>query len=258
MNSTVRVLRPFGVFGASLVVASLAIAGVFAPEAVADSRTVTVNTGAGDLSVRSAPSAKSQRIGTVRNQSLVQIVCYTRGEAFSGGPYRLTTSIWNKLDKGGFVTDAMLNTGSNEPVVPRCDGEAPIPAGPARATGRTSQENSASLGSPAWGALEKWFQVSKRQFYPAISGAPRELANAARAAGWTVVERPEPRSIVVFAPGVDGAPPSGHVAWVDTTTERRDGLYVSITEVHGNGDGLNTWTSRQVKDLPGMSYILLP
>ena len=56
--------------------------------------------------------------------------------------------------------------------------------------------------------------------------------------------RPDPRSIVVFAPGVDRAPPSGHVAWVDTTAER--------------GDGLNIWTSRQVKDLPGMSYILLP
>jgi surface antigen len=246
------------VLAGSLVAATLAIPCVVAPEAIADSRTVTVNTGAGELSVRSAPSAKSQRIGSIRNHSLVQIVCYTRGESFSGGPYRLTTTVWNKLDKGGFVTDAMLNTGSNEPVVPRCDGEAPVPVGPARATGRTSQDNTAPLGSPAWGALEKWFQVSQRQFYPAISGQPKELPNAARAAGWTVVESPEARSIVVFAPGVDGAPPSGHVAWVDTTAKRRDGQYVSITEVHGNGDGLNTWTSRQVKDLPGMSYILLP
>jgi surface antigen len=152
----------------------------------------------------------------------------------------------------------MLNTGSNEPVVPRCDGEAPEPVGPARATGRTTQDNTAPLGSPTWGALEKRFQVSNRQFYPAISGQSKDLADAARAAGWTVVERPEPRSIVVFAPGVDRAPPFGHVAWVDTTAKRGDGLYVSITEVRGNGDGLNTWTSRQVKDLPGMSYILLP
>jgi hypothetical protein len=49
---------------------------------------------------------------------------------------------------------------------------------------------------------------------------------------------------VVFAAGVDRAPPSGHVAWADTTAE--------------HGDGLNIWTSRQEKDLPGMSYILLP
>jgi hypothetical protein len=62
----------------------------------------------------------------------------------------------------------------------------------------------------------------------------------------------------VFAPGVDGAPPSGYVAWVDTTASRRDGLYIGITEMHANGDGLNSWTSREVKHGPGMSYILLP
>jgi surface antigen len=236
----------------------LAVPVVVAPQAAADQRAVTVNTGAGELNVRSAPSANSRKIGSVANQARVVIVCYTRGTAFSGGPYRLTTNIWNQLDKGGYVTDAMLNTGSNDPVVPRCDGEAPAPVVPARATGRTSQDNPAPSGSPLWGAMEKWFQVSKRQFYPAISGAPKDLAQAARAAGWSVVERPEPRSIVVFAPRVGGAPPAGHVAWVDTIADRRDGQYIGITEVHGNGDGLNTWTSRQARHLPGMSYILLP
>jgi hypothetical protein len=63
---------------------------------------------------------------------------------------------------------------------------------------------------------------------------------------------------VVFAPGVDGAPPSGHVARGDTTADRRDGLYISITEMHGYGDRFNSWTSREVKHGPGMSYILLP
>jgi surface antigen len=245
-------------FAGSLAIAILVLPLPVTPWASAESRTVTVNTGAGELNVRSEPSANSKKIGSVANRSLVVIVCHTRGSEFVGGPYHLTTNIWNRLDNGGFVTDAMLNTGSNDPVVPRCDGATPAPAGPARATGRKSQENTAPLGSPLWGALEKWFQVSKRQFYPAISGAPRDLANAARAAGWTVVERPEPRSIVVFEPGIGGAPPSGHVAWVDTTADRRDGQYIGITEVHGNGDGLNSWTSRQVKDLPGMVYILLP
>lgn len=241
-----------------IAVATLAMPLIVGPEAAADSQAVMVNTGAGDLNIRSAPSANSQKIGSVANRSRVVIVCYTRGTAFSGGPYRLTTNIWNQLDKGGYVTDAMLNTGSNDPVVPRCDGEAPAPVAPARATGRTSQDNMAPSGSPLWGALEKWFQVSKRQFYPAIGGAPKDLVQAARAAGWSVVERPEPRSIVVFAPRVGGAPANGHVAWVDTVADRRDGQYLGITEVHGSGDGLNTWTSRQVRHLPGMSYILLP
>ena len=241
-----------------IAVATVAAPVVVAAPAAADQQAVTVNTGAGELNVRSAPTANSEKIGSVANKSRVVIVCHTRGTAFSGGPYRLTTNIWNQLDKGGYVTDAMLNTGSNDPVVPRCDGETTAPVAPARATGRTLQDNPTPSGTPLWGALEKWFQVSKRQFYPAISGAPKDLVQAARAAGWTVVERPEPRSIVVFAPRVDGAPPAGHVAWVDTTAQRRDGQYIGITEVHGNGDGLNTWTSRQVRHQPGMTYILLP
>jgi hypothetical protein len=49
---------------------------------------------------------------------------------------------------------------------------------------------------------------------------------------------------VVYAAGVDRAPPSGHVAWADTTAE--------------HGHGLNIWTSRQVRDLPAISYILFP
>jgi surface antigen len=251
-------VSPVRAITATIAAAALALPLVVAPTATAASRTVPVNTGAGELNVRAAPSAKSQKIGSVRNQSLVMIVCYSRGEAFTGGPYRLTTNVWNRLDKGGFVTDAMLNTGSNEPVVPRCDGAPPAAVAPARATGRKAPKNPATSGSPAWGALEKWYQVSGRQFYPALSGEPREWATSARAAGWSVVEEPESRSIVVFAPGTDRAPRAGHVAWVDTTTNRRDGRYIGITEVHGNGDGLNTWTSRQVKDQPGMSYILLP
>ncbi|MCT7657294.1 CHAP domain-containing protein [Mycobacterium deserti] len=192
------------------------------------------------------------------DRARVVIVCYFRGEAFSGGPYRLTTNIWNRLDKGGYVTDAMLDTGSDDPVVPRCEGETPAPVAPARATGKKAQKNPADPGSPTWGALAKWFQVSGDQYYPALTGPPKDWGNSARAAGWTVAERPEPRSIVVFQPGIDRAPPPGHVAWVDTTASRRDGQYIGITEVHSNGDGLISWSSRRVKHSPGMTYILLP
>ena len=228
------------------------------PVAGADPRTVTVNTGAGELNVRSAPSAKSEKVGAVGNQVRVVIVCHLRGEDFSGGPYRLTTDIWNRLDSGGFVTDAMLDTGSNNPVVPRCSGTLPGPVAPARATGKTSQQNVGNPGSAAWGALAKWSQVSGKKSYPAVSGLPKDWANSARTAGWSVVERPEPRSIVVFAPDVDQAPPSGRVAWVDTVANRRDGQFLGITEALTTGDGLTLWSSREVRHGPGMSYILLP
>jgi surface antigen len=252
------IVSPLGAFAMSFAVVSGVAPLLVAPEAAAAPRTVTVNTGSADLTVRSAPSAKSRKIGSLRNKSRVVIVCYARGEMFSGGPYRMTTNIWNRLDTGGFVTDAMLDTGSDDPVVPQCGGENPSPAGPARATGQKSPKNPAPPGSAAWGALAKWHQLSKEKSYPALTGPPKDWANSARATGWTVVESPETRSIVVFAPGVDGAPPSGRVAWVDTTASHRDGLYISITEMRGNGDGLNSWTSRKVKHVPGMSYILLP
>ena len=243
---------------ASMTVAAPGAAVLVAPMAAADARTVTVNTGAGALNIRSAPTANSQKVGALGDHSKVVIVCHIRGERFSGGPYRLTTNIWNRLDKGGFVTDAMLDTGSNDPVVPRCAGATPVPVAPARATGKTSQQNIGEPGSAAWGALAKWSQLSGKKTFPAVSGLPKDWATSARGAGWSVVERPEARAIVVFGPGVDKAPPSGRVAWVDTVSPRRDGQFLGITEAQTTGDGLTVWTSREVRHQPGMLYILLP
>ena len=246
------------VLAASLTVAAPAVACLVAPAAAADSRTVTVNTGAGELNIRSAPAATSLKVGSVGDRSTVVIVCHIRGERFSGGPYRLTTNIWNRLDKGGFVTDAMLDTGSNDPVVPRCPGATPVPVAPARPTGKTAQQNIGEPGSAAWGALAKWSQLSGKKSFPAVKGLPKDWATSARAAGWSVVERPEARAIVVFGPGVDKAPPSGRVAWVDRVSNRRDGQFLGITEAQTTGDGLTMWTSREVRHQAGMLYILLP
>ncbi|MEO3757826.1 hypothetical protein ABGB19_05980 [Mycobacterium sp. B14F4] len=41
-------------------------------------------------------------------------------------------------------------------------------------------------------------------------------------------------------------------------SNRRDGQFLGITEANTTGDGLTTWSSREVKHGPGMSYILLP
>lgn len=243
---------------ASVALVAALTMGMGAPLAQAAPRSVTVNTGADDLNVRAAPSAKSAKVGSIPDGSRVVIVCHTRGDVFSGGPYRLTTDLWNRLDTGGFVTDAMLVTGSDDAVVPRCEGEPPRSAATARAAGKTSAINREKPGTPAWAALAKWHQVSNKRTYPAVSGPPRDWAASARAAGWTVVSSPEPRAIVVFAPGVDGAPATGHVAWVDTATARDGRQFLGITEVHKTGDGLLVWSSRQVEHARGMSYILLP
>lgn len=228
------------------------------PTAMADSRVVTVNTGAGNINVRSGPSTSAQLLRTIPNRTSVTIVCHLRGETFRGGPYGKPNNIWNQLADGGFVTDGMLETGSNNPVVETCGRSAPPASTAGRAMGATRTGNSGAAGYCTWGAYEKWFQASGRRFYPALSGDAKLWANSARAAGWTVVDDAQPRSIVVFQPRVHYSHAAmGHVAWVESTSRRADGLYVTITEMNGVA-GFNRWSTRTIKDIPGMSYILQP
>lgn len=239
---------------AALVAAPLATA----PSALANPRTVTVNTGAGNINVRSTPATSGQLMRTIPNRTRIVITCHTRGETYSGGPYGRPTNIWNRLDGGGWVTDAMLETGSNDPVVPVCSDAAPQPVSSGRATGQTRSSNVGAAGNCTWGAYDKWFQSTGRRSYPALSGNARDWANSARATGWTVVADAQPRSIVVFQPGVHGADrTNGHVAWVESTSQRSDGVYVTITEMNGAA-GFAKWSSRTIKDIVGMSYILAP
>ncbi|MCF6388159.1 amidase [Mycobacterium sp. MBM] len=228
-----------------------------APESSESSVTVTVNTGSGDLNVRSAPSATSQRVGTLRDGTRVTITCHARGTVFSGGPYDMSTDLWNRLADGGYVTDAMLDTGSDDPVVPPCATESMRPAQP-RVAGKTTDSNPGDEGSALWGALEKWYFASGKRSYPAVDGIPRELVSAARAAGWTVVDEPRDRAVVVIPPGVLGAPGTGHVAWVDATSNRPDGTYLRITEMAAADTAPHIWSGRTVKAVPELSYILLP
>lgn len=235
----------------------MAVPAQAAPESTADARTVTVNTGSFDLNVRSAPSATSQKVGTVADHSRVVITCYARGAVFSGGPYQLRSDLWNRLDSGGFVTDTMLDTGSNDPVVPPCATES-ARLSSARATGRKAQANPGRDGTDTWAALEKWYFTSGERFYPAVTATPADLAGSARSAGWTVVDDPQPRALVVIPGGQLDAPPAGHVAWVDSTAKRSDGTYLTLTEMGGPGRGPNTWSARTVKAQKGLSFVLLP
>lgn len=228
-----------------------------APESAESSATVTVNTGSGDLNVRSAPSATSQRVGSLRNGARITITCYARGTVFNGGPYDMSTDLWNRLAGGGYVTDAMLDTGSDGPVVPPCATESMRPAA-ARSTGETVDSNPAEEGSALWGAMEKWYFASGKRSYPAVDGAPRDLAASARAAGWTVATEPRDRALVVIPPGVLDAPGAGHVAWVDATSNRGGGVYLRITEMAATDKAPHIWSGRTVPAVPGLSYILLP
>lgn len=122
-----------------------------------------------------------------------------------------------------------------------------------RTVGRTQAINPGTPGQCTWGAAQKWFEVTGS--YPAMRGDALNWTNAAAAAGYTVVDTPQDRSLVVFQPGVAGAGGYGHVAWVDSVSP--GGQFIHVTEMNGlAGEGL--WNDRDVQNVPGMAYVLLP
>jgi len=134
---------------------------------------------------------------------------------------------------------------------------APSASAEVRSVGQTTNVNFATPGQCTDGAMQKWFE--QYGSYPAVRGNAMDWAASAQADGWTVVTDPEPRSIVVFQPGVQGASGYGHVAWVNSTSQHFDGVYVNITEMNNSQyGGVGAWWTRDVKSVPGMSYILAP
>ena len=95
-------------------------------------------------------------------------------------------------------------------------------------------------------------------YYPQLSGNAKAWAGSARANGWTVVADAQPRSIVVFQPGVWGVDRSmGHVGYVTGVRTSGAARYVTFIEMNGTA-GFGRYDTRTRKDIAGMSYILLP
>jgi len=70
------------------------------------------------LSVHRGPRAAAPVTRKLRNGARVRIVCQTTGDQMTG---RFGTSrIWDKLAKGGYVTDTYVRTGSDGRVAPAC------------------------------------------------------------------------------------------------------------------------------------------
>ncbi len=111
---SVRV-RALATAGAVLV-GSLAAGVLIAPAAHADP-TVRALT---DINSRWAPYNTASPYGSYYyNNQTFTISCYVTGDAV-GGPYG-TETIWDMVSgSGDFVPDALVYTGSNSAVVPRC------------------------------------------------------------------------------------------------------------------------------------------
>jgi uncharacterized protein YraI len=71
-----------------------------------------------ELNVRSGPSTSYSIVQVLAAHTLVHLQCQTPGQSVTG-TYG-TTTIWDKLDNNGYVSDAYVNTGSDGYVVAHC------------------------------------------------------------------------------------------------------------------------------------------
>jgi surface antigen len=240
----IRRLSTIGV--AAAIVAGVGVSVAASVDAAGP--TGVVRTSGSALNVRQAPNTTSPVLRELTNQSSVGLDCSIAGMPVTS-PAGVQTRLWYRTTKGGYVSDAFLLTGSNRSITKSCVGET------GRAWGKTSNYNSGASGNCTWGAYEyfaRWTGV-----YPLVSGNAKDVAASAKANGWTVVLPAQANSIVVFQPGIYLANNRyGHVAWVTGVEHRSDGVYIDIVEM--NWRGLGVWSTRTVKDIRGMSYILAP
>lgn len=84
------------------------------------SATGTVNTAGAPLTIRSGPGTGYSAVGSVADGGRVTIQCQTTGTTVTG-TYG-TSSIWDRIGSGRFVSDAYVYTGYDGfiPGVPRC------------------------------------------------------------------------------------------------------------------------------------------
>ena len=83
----------------------------------------TVNVNAGyTLTVRNGPRSGAAKVRKLKNGARVTIVCQTKGESTTG-TYG-TSKLWDKLIKGGYVSDTFIFTGSDGRVAPDCNEDS--------------------------------------------------------------------------------------------------------------------------------------
>jgi hypothetical protein len=113
--------------GTATVIVAVAVAAaiaVWSSPANADAVYRVYNTGGIGLTIRSAPTPTSARIGGLPEGASVSIHCQTTGANVNG------STIWDQLSTGGYVSDWYVttpNVGSFSPGLPQCGQSAPPP-----------------------------------------------------------------------------------------------------------------------------------
>jgi surface antigen len=221
-------------------VAGAALTGALALGAgSASAATVFHATGRPSTNERSAPSTGARIVGSLPYGAAVDVVCQTTGTPVLG------SSIWDRLPSGAYVSDYWVSTpvyGGYTPGLAHCSSAtppapaptptpapAPAPAPTARATGATASGDQGAPGQCTWWADYEFHVYSGQwpDFTGPNSGDAQYWADNAARKGWTVTSTPEPWSVAVFPPGVNGAGSVGHVAWVTAVS----GDHITVSEM---------------------------
>ena len=139
--------------------------------AVADAATIsaTVKLRSGTLKVRAAATTGSAVVGTLRNKAKVAIACRVNGQKVKGTVR--TTTQWNRLTNGQYVSHAYISVTRTIPACPAPAPPASAPSGPL-----TTSSNAAFIAAAAAPA-----QASQREYKVPASVT---IAQAILESGW--------------------------------------------------------------------------
>ncbi|MGH3730075.1 MAG: hypothetical protein ACRDTU_15200, partial [Micromonosporaceae bacterium] len=166
-------------FGRWTAITAAAVACVLLGTAgMANAASGTVNTAGSPLSVRAAPGTGYDAWSSVADGASVNILCQTEGSSVTG-TYG-TSTIWDMLSNGGFVSDAYVYTGGDGYVEKKCTYAANPPRNNPRGKNAAISWQFARLGSTAH---EGWCLRFQAQAY----GWSYSGVNSAEIAGdWMV------------------------------------------------------------------------
>lgn len=121
--------------------------------------TVKVNAGY-TLAVRATPSSSGRVVRKLANDTKVRIVCQTQGDRVTG---RFGTStLWDKLSGGGYVSDTYVYTGSDQRVAPDCGGATtpvntqPSPAPSSGLPASVKLRDDYPYPTRSWNGVDPW------------------------------------------------------------------------------------------------------
>jgi hypothetical protein len=191
----------------TLVVAATTVLAVTATAQPATAATsYRVNTAGADLTVRASPATWSTAWKSVSDGSYVDVACQTYGQSVTG-TYG-TSTVWDQLTNGGFVSDTYVYTGHDGLFMTRC----PYVAAPPRSNPNSIDEaiswEFGHLGSTAYeGWCDKFQALAFGWSYSGEYSAQTHW-NHLKSLGLTHTSGTPPRGALVFYSNSSG---TGHV-----------------------------------------------